>query len=123
MSAADELKDKLKDLTEVYEEIAKKGAENQGDSADHGDKSSDNEDGLIKSHIVNYPHRRYYLDLKKNRRGYFLRLTMISTSARIKLAVPAEGMRDLYNSICDLLKTWWNQAPSSEEQKGSAWPY
>uniref|UniRef100_A0A183T524 Transcriptional activator protein Pur-alpha n=1 Tax=Schistocephalus solidus TaxID=70667 RepID=A0A183T524_SCHSO len=117
MSAADDLKDKLKDLTEVYEEIAKKEAENQGDSADHGDKSSDNEDGLIKSHIVNYPHRRYYLDLKKNRRGYFLRLTMISTTARIKLAVPAQGMRDLYNSICDLLKAWWNQAPSSAEQK------
>ncbi len=61
MTAADDLKDKLKDLVEVYEDIVKKEeVEEQECPTDQGDKSSDNnEDGLIKSHIVNYPHRRY----------------------------------------------------------------
>lgn len=121
MTAADDLKDKLLDLVEVYEEIVKKTTEIEHDGpTDQGDKSSENnDDGLIKSHIVNYPHRRYYLDLKKNRRGHFLRLTMLSTSARIKLAVPAEGIRDLYTSISDLLKTWWTRPQSTTDQKGN----
>lgn len=121
MPAADEVKDKLKDLIEVYESIDK-DAIADADAAVKDESAEKNKqpytDGLIKSHIVTYPHRRYYLDLKTNHRGYFLRLTMISSYARIKLAVPAQGMQDLYNTICDLLKTWWDRHSYSAEQKG-----
>ncbi|VDD81663.1 unnamed protein product [Mesocestoides corti] len=113
MTAADDFKDKVLDIVNIYEELVKK-SEEQPSPSNHDDK----DDGIIKSHILNYPHRRYYLDLKRNQRGYFLRVTMLSTSARIKLAIPAEGMRELHDSICGLLKTWWNRTPSNNEKKG-----
>ncbi|KAM7538379.1 hypothetical protein Aperf_G00000065032 [Anoplocephala perfoliata] len=108
MTAADDLKDKILDLANVYDDITTK--DSQLPQKDHGIESL-NSDGVVKSHILNYPHRRYYLDLKRNNRGYFLRVTMLSSSVRIKLAIPAEGMRKLYTSICSMLKTWWIPAP------------
>uniref|UniRef100_A0A5K3EZN1 Transcriptional activator protein Pur-alpha n=1 Tax=Mesocestoides corti TaxID=53468 RepID=A0A5K3EZN1_MESCO len=117
MTAADDFKDKVLDIVNIYEELVKK-SEEQPSPSNHDDK----DDGIIKSHILNYPHRRYYLDLKRNQRGYFLRVTMLSTSARIKLAIPAEGMRELHDSICGLLKTWWNRTPSNNEKKDIVLP-
>ncbi|VDM34073.1 unnamed protein product [Hydatigera taeniaeformis] len=113
MTAADDLKDKILDLADVYTELMKNNAEESGDSPAHVPKV----DGVIKSHTLNYPHRRYYLDLKKNAWGYFLRVTMLSTNARIKLAIPADGMRELYNSIYGLLKTWWIPAPDKTKKE------
>lgn len=108
MTAADDLKDKILDLANVYDDITTKDFQlSQQDQA----TETLNSDGVVKSHILNYPHRRYYLDLKKNNRGYFLRVTMLSSSARIKLAIPAEGMRKLYSSICSMLKAWWIPTP------------
>ncbi|KAL5964421.1 Transcriptional activator protein Pur-alpha [Taenia solium] len=113
MTAADDLKDKILDLADVYTEIMASNTEEPVDSPKHVPKI----DGVVKSHTLNYPHRRYYLDLKKNAWGYFLRVTMLSTSARIKLAIPAEGMRELYNSIYGLLKTWWVPAPDKSKKE------
>ncbi|TPP55898.1 Transcriptional activator protein Pur-alpha [Fasciola gigantica] len=125
LSAAVEIRDKLKDLIEVLDDILKKNEEEEPQElkAEDGHTAPDskNQDGtvtdeLIKSHIVNYPYRRYFLDLKKNRRGHFLRLTMLSTLSRIQLAVPSQGMNDLYNAISDLLDKWWDGS-KVEEQK------
>ncbi len=112
MTAADDLKDKLSEIVNTYEELVKQN-EMRSESA----SPSQSEESVLASHILNYPHRRYYLDLKVNRRGHFLRITMLSTSSRIKLAVPAEGIRELYEAIRDLLKTWWNRPPQTVEQK------
>lgn len=113
MTAADDLKDKLLDLANVYDDLMK----NRPNEEQNVDNRHDRGDVVIKSHILNYPHRRYYLDLKENQRGHFLRLTMLSTNARVKLGIPAEGIRDLYNAVNDLLKTWW--AHPATEQKGT----
>ncbi|KAL7065304.1 hypothetical protein AAHC03_05068 [Spirometra sp. Aus1] len=145
MSAADDLKDKLKDLTEVYEEIAKKEAENQEYSADHDDKSGDNnEDGLIKSHIVNYPHRRYYLDLKKNRRalnlpgpkafridnrtlyfdsvsnryGVFLRISQVWASSRTAITIPERSLNRFRDIINELAERISSSSVKEEEDSG-----
>ncbi|KAM3188217.1 hypothetical protein ACTXT7_000715 [Hymenolepis weldensis] len=119
MTAADDLKEKIHDLANVYDEItAKESEQPQPDQT----VESVNSDGVVKSHILNYPHRRYYLDLKKNNRGYFLRITMLSSSARIKLAIPAEGMRKLYSSICSMLKTWWIPVPEKTSAEVSLPP-
>ncbi|VDP87433.1 unnamed protein product [Echinostoma caproni] len=126
LSAAVEIKDKLKDLIEVLDEVLKKGEteESQESKAQETQTAPENKnqdtnvtDELIKSHIVNYPYRRYFLDLKKNRRGHFLRLTMLSTLSRVQLAVPSQGMSDLYNAITELLEKWWDGS-KTEEQKG-----
>ncbi|VEL29036.1 unnamed protein product [Protopolystoma xenopodis] len=113
MPAAADLRDKLKDLIDVLNETEKKQESEEGvgeNVAGNGEKSTENAmvDGLIKSHIVNYPNRRYYLDLKKNRRGIFLRLAMLSAYVRIQLAVPAQGMPQLLSIISDLLGKWWD---------------
>lgn len=125
LSAAVEIKDKLKDLIDVLDGVLKKNDEEEPQEPRTEENQSPpdnkNQDGtvtdeLIKSHIVNYPYRRYFLDLKKNRRGHFLRLTMLSTLSRIQLAVPSQGMNDLYNAISDLLDKWWDGS-KVEEQK------
>ncbi|VDN97394.1 unnamed protein product [Rodentolepis nana] len=117
MTAADELKEQILDLANAYDEITVKESEQTQQTPD-----SANTDGVVKSHTLNYPHRRYYLDLKKNNRGYFLRITMISSNARIKLAIPAEGMRKLYSSICSMLKTWWVPVPEQTSTEVSLPP-
>lgn len=114
MTAADDLKDKILDLANAYEDITTSKSANADASVDPSCISPQC-DGIVKSHILNYPHRRYYVDLKRNARGYFLRVTMLSTSARVKLAIPAEGMRDLYNSIYKLLGIWWIPAPEKNK--------
>lgn len=114
LNAALEIKEKLKDLIDVLDGVLKKeeeaSAENHEAKPESDSKLPEpvNSDGLIKSHIVNYPYRRYFLDLKRNKRGHFLRLTMLSTLNRVQLAVPSQGMVDLYNAISDLLDKWWD---------------
>ncbi|KAF7252935.1 hypothetical protein EG68_08491 [Paragonimus skrjabini miyazakii] len=122
LNAAIELREKLKDLIDVLDEVLKKD-ENESssetkDKNENGTKTSGTAPGddLIKSHIVNFPFRRYFLDLKRNKRGHFLRLTMLSTLNRIQLAVPSEGMLDLYNAMNDLLNKWWSGSKVEEHR-------
>lgn len=125
LSAALEIKNKLKDLIEVLEDITKK--EESETSGVQSEQRNDNvadvgtTDGLIKSHIVNYPFRRYFLDLKRNKRGHFLRLTMLSTVNRIQLAIPSQGMVVLYDTINGLLDRWWDGS-EKDELKGITLP-
>ncbi|VDQ10984.1 unnamed protein product [Trichobilharzia regenti] len=93
----------LKDLIDVLKEI-------------RTNENAQATNSLIKSHIVNYPYRRYFLDLKRNKRGHFLRLTMLSTLNRIQLAIPSQGMTDLYNAISDMLDKWWDGSEANENK-------
>lgn len=117
LQAAVEIKDKLKDLIDVLEEI-KSNDESSGAQNSDANKNTDSQpsNSLIKSHIVNYPYRRYFLDLKRNRRGHFLRLTMLSTLNRIQLAIPSQGMLDLYNAINDMLGKWWDGSEANDSK-------
>lgn len=121
LSAASEIRDKLKDLIQVLDDTLKKAdaeppANAEGTNADTDAKNSEpgNGDGCIKSYVVNYRLRRYFLDLKKNKRGYFLRLAMLSTTNRVQLAVPSQGMLDLYNAVNNLLEKWWDGSKTEE---------
>ncbi|CAL8077076.1 unnamed protein product [Calicophoron daubneyi] len=125
LNAAVEIKEKLKDLIDTLDDILKKeevenaqdsNTENKEGESETKPPEPQNGDGLIKSHIVNFPYRRYFLDLKRNKRGHFLRLTMLSTLNRIQLAVPSQGMTDLYNAISDLLDKWWDGSKSPEQK-------
>ena len=62
MSAAAELRDHLTDFSECYAQL--------------GPANPDNlpEDGRLKSEVIVRENRRYYLDLKENNRGRFLRV-------------------------------------------------
>ena len=52
--------------------------------------------------------RRYYVDLKENRRGRFVRVSQVSTSTNLReqIAVPApEGIAQLHTAIDELLRS------------------
>lgn len=66
------------------------------------------EDGKLKSEMMIKENRRYYLDLKENSRGRFLRCaqvsqTMVRGGPRSQIAIPAQGMIEFRDALTDLL--------------------
>ena len=66
--------------------------------------------------------RRYYLDLKVNSRGHFLRVSQITArgGSRNQIAIPAEGMvefRDALKELLDEIRTG-NEEYEGESPKG-----
>lgn len=52
--------------------------------------------------------RRYYLDLRENNRGRFLRITQTSVQIgnRVSVALPAQGMTQLRDILIELLNEY-----------------
>lgn len=63
-------------------------------------------DGLIDSEAIVRDNRRYYLDLRENERGRFLRISMLSMGVRVYIAIPADGIPDLCNGIVELMNEY-----------------
>ena len=66
------------------------------------------EDGKLKSEMMIKENRRYYLDLKENSRGRFLRCAQVSQTItrggpRSQIAIPAQGMIEFRDALTDLL--------------------
>lgn len=63
------------------------------------------EDGKLKSEMMIKDNRRYYLDLKENSRGRFLRVSQTITRGgpRSQVAIPAQGMIEFRDALTDLL--------------------
>ncbi|CAL8070924.1 unnamed protein product [Calicophoron daubneyi] len=68
------------------------------------------QDGRLASDTIVRDSRRYYLDLKENERGRFLRLAMLSMGVRDQIAVPAQGMIELRNALTDLTQEYAGDA-------------
>lgn len=66
------------------------------------------EDGKLKSDQIVGTTRRYYLDLKENQRGRFLRVTQTTPRGgpRSQIAIPAQGMIDFKDALTDLLEMY-----------------
>ncbi|XP_076353218.1 transcriptional regulator protein Pur-beta-like isoform X2 [Tachypleus tridentatus] len=94
MSTALELRDHLTSFSEIYASL--------------GPPNPDNlpEDGKLKSEVMIKENRRYYLDLKENSRGRFLRIsqTIARGGPRSQVAVPAQGMIEFRDALTDLLE-------------------
>lgn len=93
MSTAAEFRDRLK---EFYEHYLSLGPPNQNNVV---------EDGKLKSEVIVKDNKRYYLDLKENARGRFLRvsMTMPLSRQRSQIAIPAQGMVEIRDALTDLL--------------------
>ncbi|XP_017480806.1 PREDICTED: transcriptional activator protein Pur-beta-like [Rhagoletis zephyria] len=93
MSAAREFRDHLTSFSELYASL--------------GPPNLDNfpEDGKIKSEIIIKENRRYFLDLKENPRGRFLRVSQSISHGgpRTQIAIPAQGMIEFRDALTDLL--------------------
>lgn len=68
--------------------------------------------------------RRYYLDLKENNRGRFLRVsqTISRGGQRSQIAVPAQGMIEFRDALTDLLEEFGTADDSAvrDEDKSTA---
>ncbi|XP_071853482.1 transcriptional regulator protein Pur-beta-like isoform X3 [Apostichopus japonicus] len=106
MPAAAELRDYLTDFSEHYAQL--------------GPANPDNipEDGRIKSEQIISDNRRYYLDLKENNRGRFLKVSQTGDRGpRIQIAVPAQGLVEFKNALTELLEEFGTDDPSVEESQ------
>ncbi|XP_075677735.1 purine-rich binding protein-alpha isoform X2 [Dermatophagoides pteronyssinus] len=100
MAASREFRDHLTTFSELYASLG-------SSSSSIGPPNLDNypEDGKIKSEIIIKDNRRYFLDLKENTRGRFLRVSQSFThgGTRTQIAIPAQGMIEFRDALTDLL--------------------
>ncbi|CAH1736664.1 unnamed protein product [Aphis gossypii] len=93
LSTAADFRDHLGTFSEFYSQL--------------GPPNSDTipEDGKLKSEMMIKDNRRYYLDLKENARGRFLRVSQTITRGgpRSQVAIPAQGMIEFRDNLTDLL--------------------
>lgn len=107
MITAAEFRDHLTDFSEHYASL--------------GPPSQDNppEDGKLKSEIIVKDNRRYYLDLKENQRGRFLRVSQTNPrrnqGGRSQIAIPAQGLIEFRDALTDLLEEYGGE----DDQDGS----
>uniref|UniRef100_U5EVX2 Putative transcriptional regulator of the pur family single-stranded-dna-binding protein n=1 Tax=Corethrella appendiculata TaxID=1370023 RepID=U5EVX2_9DIPT len=94
LSTAAEFRDHLSTFSDYYASL--------------GPPNPDNvpEDGKLKSEMMIKDNRRYYLDLKENARGRFLRVSQTITRGgpRSQIAIPAQGMIEFRDALTDLLE-------------------
>jgi len=95
MSTAAEFRDKLTEFSEHYASLGPHSRET---------KSGDNFNKL-KSDVITKDDRRYYMDLKENQRGRFLKVSMTFplSRQRFQVLIPAQGMIEIRDSLSDLL--------------------
>nr|XP_027194411.1 transcriptional activator protein Pur-beta-like isoform X2 [Dermatophagoides pteronyssinus] len=93
MAASREFRDHLTTFSELYASLGPPNLDNYP------------EDGKIKSEIIIKDNRRYFLDLKENTRGRFLRVSQSFThgGTRTQIAIPAQGMIEFRDALTDLL--------------------
>jgi len=93
LSTAAELRNHLTSFSEYYATLGPSTKETQS------------EDLKLKTEMMIKDNRRYFLDLKENFRGRFLRLSQISSrdESRSQIALPAQGMIEFRDCLTDLL--------------------
>jgi len=92
LSTAAEFRDQLSNFSDFYSSLGPP----QQDAAP--------EDGKLKSEMMIKDNRRYFLDLKENPRGRFLRVsqTISRGGPRSQIAIPAQGMIEFRDALTDL---------------------
>lgn len=101
MSFVAEIKEKLTAFAEFYASLDPAG--------ESGAKSEEDQSGRpLKSDSLFRSNRRFYFDLKQNRRGYFLKVSQptfaMSQNIPQRLAIPAQGIADIRNSLSEILE-------------------
>jgi hypothetical protein len=105
MSTAAEFRDHLTDFSEHYASLGPPSSEGVP------------EDGKLKSEVMVKDNRRYYLDLKENQRGRFLRVSMTTplSRQRSQVAIPAQGMIEIRDALTDLLNEFGTEDQETQD--------
>ncbi|ESN93899.1 hypothetical protein HELRODRAFT_186066 [Helobdella robusta] len=106
MSTAAEFRDLLTEFSDHYASLGPPNASKIPD------------DGKLKSEVMSKENRRYYLDLKENQRGRFLRVSMTVplSRQRAQVAIPAQGMIEIRDSLTDLLNEFGTDDHETHEE-------
>ncbi|CAH3168287.1 unnamed protein product [Porites lobata] len=91
------------------------------------DEESEESGDLMNESIRGPNNRMYYLDLKENNRGKFLKINQTGTygrGGRTNIAVPAQGIVDIRNALSEVLEQYGSDEeevtsdlPASREQR------
>ncbi|KAG8239471.1 hypothetical protein J437_LFUL018845 [Ladona fulva] len=95
LSTAAEFRDHLSMFSDFYASLGPPNPENVS------------ADGKLKSEMMIKDNRRYYLDLKENSRGRFLRVGQVSHNEggpRSQIVIPAQEMIEFRDALTDLLE-------------------
>ncbi|WP_395241624.1 hypothetical protein, partial [Salmonella sp. s51933] len=115
MSFVADIKEKFSIFADYYATL--------GDTTGETDTSIKNEEDqparALKSECLFKCNRRFYFDLKQNRRGYFLKVSQpafaISRNIPQRLAIPAQGIADLTHCLCEILAEY----PDEEDDEAN----
>jgi len=100
MNVATELRDHLQTFDEHIRTLSEYNPTNV----------QSNEDGRLRSATITRDDRKYYLDLKENDRGRFLRISMVGPNApRTQIALPVQGVQELRETLASLLDEFGNE--------------
>ncbi|UJR27135.1 hypothetical protein I4U23_008434 [Adineta vaga] len=100
MNIASEFRDQLEAFHQFLQTIGEHNSNNQ----------QSNENGILRSALITRDDRKYYLDLKENERGRFLRVSMVGLNIpRTQIALPAHGLQELRDTLTDLLEEFGNE--------------
>jgi hypothetical protein len=78
MSAAEELKKHLADFSDLHSQMGPTQGGADEPAPDAAEKAGKDNDNLIKSETFVKERKRYYMDLKENHRGRFLRVRRLN---------------------------------------------
>jgi len=95
MSTANEVKNHMTDFSEHYASLGPVTSTS----------TDPRNDTVLKSVTINKDNRRYYLDLKENKRGRFLKIAMTMALYHVKpqVVIPAQGIIEIRDGLTDLL--------------------
>jgi len=94
MAIVGEVRDKLTSFTEYYDKL------------DLESEREPPEDGRLKSDDIRAAQRKIYFDLKENKRGVFLRISLTASygAPRQTIALPGEGISQIKDCLTDFLE-------------------
>jgi len=126
MSAAEEFKKHLIEFSDLHSQMGPTHGSADDKSDNNNDKSDNGKDtdGHIKSETFIKDRKRYYMDLKENQRGRFLRVSMVVAGprgARTQVAIPAQGLIEFKDQLADMLERY-NTLPEIENNEPADLP-
>jgi len=74
-----------------------------------GEQPIDENDEL-RSAVISRDDRKYYIDLRENERGRFLRIAMVGIhSPRTHIVIPEQGVEELKETLTNLVEEFGNE--------------
>jgi len=115
ISAAVEFRTRLGEFSEIHSQMGP--THGTADPAAAANANKRDQDRLIKSETIIKDRKRYYLDLKENQRGRFLRVSMLISprGQRTYLAIPAQGLIEFKDHLNDLLERYGTEDEQSQQ--------